>query len=125
GVHVLLVVDMAARLTADTRVRFAALTHDLGKGTTPRAEWPRHVGHEARGAALVERLCARLRIPNEYRELAVAVARHHLLCHRLPELRPGTVLELLEALDAFRRPERVELFGLACEADARGRAGLE
>jgi len=125
GVHVLLVVDMAARLAADTRVRFAALTHDLGKGTTPRAEWPRHVGHDVRGAALVEQLCARLRVPNEYRELAVAVARHHLLCHRLPELRPGTVLELLEALDAFRRPERVELFGLACEADARGRAGLE
>ncbi len=125
GVHTMLVVDQAARLSRDTRVRFAALTHDLGKGTTPRAEWPRHIGHEARGAQLVDKLCARLRVPNEYRELAVAVARHHLLCHRIFELRPGTVLELLEALDAWRRPERVEMFAVACEADARGRTGLE
>lgn len=125
GVHVMLVVDLAARLSSDARVRFAALTHDLGKGTTPREAWPRHVGHEARGAELVEQLCDRLRVPNEYRELAKVVARHHLVCHRLFELRPATVLELLEALDAFRRPERVALFAAACEADARGRTGLE
>jgi tRNA nucleotidyltransferase (CCA-adding enzyme) len=125
GVHVMLVVDQAARLSPDTRVRFAALTHDLGKGTTPREAWPRHVGHEARGARLVEELCARLRAPNEYRDLARAVAQHHLLCHRLFELRPATVFELLEALDAFRRPERVAQFATACEADARGRTGFE
>ena len=125
GVHVMLVVDMAARLSADTRVRFAALMHDVGKGTTPKDELPRHAGHEARGAAMIEKFCERLRAPNEYRDLAMPVARHHLLCHRLAELRPSTVLELLESLDAFRRPERVEMFVLACEADARGRTGLE
>ena len=125
GVHVMLVVDMAARLSADTRVRFAALMHDIGKGTTPKDELPRHAGHEARGAAMIEKFCERLRAPNEYRDLAMPVARHHLLCHRLFELRPSTVLDLLESLDAFRRPERVEMFVLACEADARGRTGLE
>ena len=125
GVHVMLVVDMAARLSADTRVRFAALMHDVGKGTTPKDELPRHAGHEARGAVMIEKFCERLRAPNEYRDLAMPVARHHLLCHRLAELRPSTVLELLESLDAFRRPERVEMFALACEADARGRTGLE
>lgn len=125
GVHTLLALDAAASLTRDPRVRFATLVHDLGKGTTPRDQWPRHVGHEARGAELVRKLCERLRVPNEYRELAIVVARHHLLCHRMFELRPGTVLELLEALDAFRRPERVDLFATACEADARGRTGLE
>lgn len=125
GVHVMLVVDQAARLSTDTRVRFAALVHDLGKGTTPPAEWPRHVGHEVRSVSLIEKLCERFRVPNEYRELAFLVARHHGLCHRLFELRPSTVLELLESLDAFRRPERVESFALACEADARGRTGLE
>lgn len=125
GVHIMLVVDMATRLSADSRVRFAALMHDVGKGTTPKAELPRHVGHEARGAALIENFCARLRVPNEFRDLAVLVARHHLLCHRLFELRPSTVLELLESLDGFRRPERVAMFSIACEADARGRTGLE
>lgn len=125
GVHVMLVIDQAARLTPDRRVRFAALTHDFGKGTTPPAEWPRHIGHEARSVALIEQFCVRLRVPNEYRELALLVARHHGLCHRLFELRPATVLDLLEALDGFRRPERVEQYAVACEADARGRTGLE
>ncbi|MFL6652907.1 MAG: multifunctional CCA addition/repair protein [Sulfurifustaceae bacterium] len=125
GVHVMMVVDQAARLSSDKRVRFAALVHDLGKGATPPAEWPRHIGHEARSVKLIEQLCARFRVPNDYRELAVLVARHHGLCHRLFELRPATVLDLLEALDAFRRPERVDEYATACEADARGRAGLE
>jgi tRNA nucleotidyltransferase (CCA-adding enzyme) len=125
GVHVMLVIDQAARLSPDTRVRFAALMHDVGKGTTPRAEWPRHVGHEARSVELIDKFCERLRVPNEHRDLALLVARHHGLCHRLAELRPSTVLELLEALDAFRRPERVELYAVTCEADARGRTGLE
>jgi tRNA nucleotidyltransferase (CCA-adding enzyme) len=106
-------------------VRFAALAHDLGKGMTPRAEWPKHIGHEERGAELVKTLCQRLRAPNEYRDLAMLTARYHFHCHRIGELRPGTVLETLEALDAFRKPERVELFALACEADFRGRPGYE
>jgi len=125
GVHVMLVVDAAAQLSTDPRVRFAALMHDVGNGTTPKEELPRHVGHEARGASMIGKFCERLRAPNEYRDLAVLVARHHLLCHRLFELRAGTVIDLLESLDAFRRPERVDLFTIACEADARGRTGLE
>jgi tRNA nucleotidyltransferase (CCA-adding enzyme) len=125
GIHTMMVLEAAARLTPDTTVRFAALTHDLGKGATPESEWPRHFGHEERGAELVDGLCARLRVPNDHRDLALLAARHHGECHRALELRPGTVLGLLEALDAFRRPGRFELFLLACEADFRGRPGYE
>jgi tRNA nucleotidyltransferase (CCA-adding enzyme) len=125
GVHVLLVLDQATRLSADARVRFAALTHDLGKGVTPPAEWPKHRGHEERSAELVAKLCQRLRAPNDYRDLAILVARYHGHCYTVAELRASTVLDTLEALDAFRRPERVELFVLACEADFRGRPGYE
>jgi tRNA nucleotidyltransferase (CCA-adding enzyme) len=125
GVHTLMVLEQAAKLSEDPVVRFAALTHDLGKGTTPPEEWPRHIAHEQRGVALVEALCDRLRIPNAHRELAVLVSRYHLEAHRVEELRTGTLLDLLERLDAFRRPERFEQFILACEADARGRKGLE
>jgi tRNA nucleotidyltransferase (CCA-adding enzyme) len=121
GVHTLQVLEVAAELSPDTTVRFAALVHDVGKGLTPRSEWPRHIGHEEAGANLIERLAARLKIPNEHRELAVMVARHHARVHRVGEQRPGTVLELLESTDAFRRGERFERFLLACEADARGR----
>jgi tRNA nucleotidyltransferase (CCA-adding enzyme) len=123
GVHTLMVLEQAARLSPDARVRFAALTHDLGKGDTPPAEWPKHHGHEERSAELVRALCQRLKAPNEYRELAVRVARYHANCHRVAELRATTLLDTLEALDAFRRPERVEQFVLACEADFRGRPG--
>jgi tRNA nucleotidyltransferase (CCA-adding enzyme) len=125
GLHTMMVLAQATRLSADTRVRFAALVHDLGKGETPPAEWPKHVGHEERGAALVTGLCRRLRIPNEYRELGVVVARYHLRCHKATDLRAGTLLDTFEALDAFRRPERFEQFLLACEADMRGRTGWE
>jgi tRNA nucleotidyltransferase (CCA-adding enzyme) len=125
GVHTLMVLEQAAKLSEDPVVRFAALTHDLGKGTTPPEEWPRHIAHEQRGVALVEALCDRLRIPTAHRELAVLVSRYHLEAHRVEELRTGTLLDLLEHLDAFRRPERFEQFILACEADARGRKGLE
>ncbi len=121
GVHTLQVLEVAAELSPDTTVRFAALVHDLGKGLTPRAEWPRHLGHEEAGARLIERMAERLRVPNEHRELAVMVARHHARAHRVAEQRPGTILELLELTDAFRRRERFERFLLACEADARGR----
>ena len=125
GVHTMMVLDQATRLSADPIVRFAALVHDLGKGTTPPDEWPRHVAHEQRSVPLIEKLCARLRIPNAFRELAVLVGRHHLIMHKADEVRPSTLLDLLEHLDAFRRPHRVEQFVLACESDARGRKGLE
>jgi tRNA nucleotidyltransferase (CCA-adding enzyme) len=120
-VHTMQVLEVAAELTRDTTVRFAALAHDVGKGLTPRQDWPSHIGHEESGARLIEQLAARLRLPTEHRELAVLVARHHARAHRVAEQRPGTVLELLELTDAFRRPERFERFLLACEADARGR----
>ncbi len=125
GVHTMMVLEQAARLSAEPRVRFAALTHDLGKGTTPREQWPRHPGHEARGAVLVERLCARLKAPRAYRDLAVVTARYHLRCHRILALRPATVLDTLLAVDALRRPQRFEELLMACEADWRGRAGYE
>jgi tRNA nucleotidyltransferase (CCA-adding enzyme) len=125
GVHTMMVLDQAARLTTDTRVRFAALVHDLGKGTTPREEWPRHIAHEHRGVELVNILCDRLRIPNDYRELAQIVTRYHGIYHRAEELRASTLQDTLEAVDAFRRPERFEQFLLACEADSRGRTGFE
>jgi tRNA nucleotidyltransferase (CCA-adding enzyme) len=125
GVHTMMVLAQAVRLSADAQVRFAALLHDLGKGTTPVSEWPRHVGHEERGVALVQDICRRLRVPNDFRDLAVLAARYHTHCHRAGELRDATLLETLEALDAFRRPERVEGFVRACEADFRGRTGYE
>lgn len=125
GLHTMMVLEQAAQLSPDPRVRFAALMHDLGKGTTPQEQWPRHIGHEARSVALVKDICQRFRIPNDYRDLAVLTARYHGDCHRAAELRPDTLLEKLEGLDALRRPERFEQFLLACEADARGRTGYE
>ncbi|HHQ41367.1 MAG TPA: multifunctional CCA addition/repair protein [Chromatiales bacterium] len=125
GVHTLLVLDQAAALSPEPVVRYAALLHDLGKGVTPREEWPRHHGHEARGAELARAVSERLRAPAEFRDLAVLTAAEHGRAHRALELRPATVLELLERADAFRRPERFERFLLACEADSRGRPGYE
>jgi tRNA nucleotidyltransferase (CCA-adding enzyme) len=125
GLHTLMVLDQAAQLSANPTVRFAALVHDLGKGTTPRADWPSHHGHEQRSVELIDNLCARLRVPTEYRDLAVIVARYHGNVHRAFELRPTTILEMLEKADAFRRPERFAQVLLACEADSRGRLGLE
>ena len=125
GVHVLMVLEQAARLSDDPQVRFAALLHDLGKGTTPPGEWPRHHGHEARSVELVNGLCARLKVPAAYRELALAVARDHGNAHRALELRAGTLLDIIERTDALRRPQRYAQFLLACEADHRGRTGFE
>lgn len=125
GVHTMLVLAQAARLSAEARVRFAALMHDVGKGTTPPAQWPRHLGHERRGVAMVSEFCQRWRVPNEHRDLALLVARYHLYCHRALELRARTLLKVFEALDLFRRPERLAPFLLACEADHRGRPGFE
>ncbi len=125
GVHTLMALAQAARLGADTVTRFAALVHDLGKGATSPAEWPRHLGHEQRGVDLVRVLCQRLRIPNMYRDLGILTARFHTHGHRALELRPKTLLNTLQGLDALRKPQRFEQFLIACEADARGRLGLE
>jgi len=125
GIHTLLVLEQACKLSKNPQVRFAALVHDLGKGTTPKKEWPRHIAHEARGADIVKKVCQRLRIPNEYRDLAERTARFHLHYHRALELKPATVVKTLEQLDAYRKPERFEKFLLASEADARGRTGYE
>lgn len=123
GRHLLLVMDQAARLSDDTRVRFAALVHDLGKGVTPAEILPSHRGHEKTGVRLVRGLCERLRVPREHARLGELVCREHLNCHRAFELRPSRIMRLLETADALRRPERFDQYLLACEADARGREG--
>jgi tRNA nucleotidyltransferase (CCA-adding enzyme) len=123
-VHLLMALRESARLSPKPEVRFAVLVHDLGKGTTPPSAWPKHVAHEERSVTLARALCQRLGVPNRFRDLGCAVARHHGLCHRAAELRPTTLLKLLEAVDALRRPARLEDFLAACEADARGRLGL-
>jgi tRNA nucleotidyltransferase (CCA-adding enzyme) len=125
GVHQLMALRAAVALGGGVPVRFAVLMHDLGKGTTPPDVLPSHHGHEGAGVALVEKLCARLRVPNQLRELAVITARFHTHVHRALELRADTVLRTLENCDALRRPERFADFLLACEADARGRLGFE
>jgi tRNA nucleotidyltransferase (CCA-adding enzyme) len=125
GVHVMLALAWAARNGASTAVRFAVLAHDLGKARTPRELWPKHHGHEELGVAVVEALADRLKVPGSYRELAILAAREHTLVHRALELRPETVLKLLQECDAFRRPERFGELLAACEADARGRTGFE
>ncbi len=125
GLHTLLTLQQACRLSRDPQVRFAALVHDLGKGNTPAAILPGHHGHEARGAKLIKPLCKRLRIPNAWRDLAVPTARYHLLCHRAFELRPKTLLKMVLGLDAVRHPQRFEQFLLVCKADVRGRTGME
>ena len=124
GVHTLMALQCAARLSDSAAVRFATLVHDLGKARTPREHWPSHRGHEEGSVALIQALAARLRVPNAFRDLGVIVARQHGLIHRALELRPATVLKLLEECDALRRPQRFADVLLACEADARGRGGL-
>ena len=125
GIHTMMVLQQAARLSDDARVRYAALTHDLGKGLTPEKEWPKHINHEENGVPLVIEMSERLKVPKDFRDLAVNVARYHLHFHRAHELRANTLLKLIQSLDGFRRPERFDLFLLACEADARGRPGYE
>jgi tRNA nucleotidyltransferase (CCA-adding enzyme) len=125
GVHLMMVLDMSARLQAALPVRFACLTHDLGKGTTPADVLPRHTGHEERSARLLRKVCDRLRIPSECRELADVVAREHGNIHRSTDFSAAALVRLLERCDAFRKPQRFEAILLACECDARGRGGLE
>lgn len=123
GVHLLLALDRAVELTPEPAIRFAVLVHDLGKALTPAEVLPRHIGHEHSGLPLVEALCARLRVPTDYRRLALLVTRLHLQCHKAPELRATALLRLFRDLDIYRRPDTLEPFLAACEADARGRGG--
>jgi tRNA nucleotidyltransferase (CCA-adding enzyme) len=121
----MLVIDMAAQLAAPLPARFAALVHDLGKGVTPADILPRHYGHEHKSVELLDAICIRLRVPADCRDVARLAARFHGDMHRVAELRPETMLRVLERCDALRRPERFDLVLLACEADYRGRLGWE
>ena len=125
GEHILLVLRQAAELQLPLAARWACLLHDLGKGRTPEQFWPKHHGHENTGLAAVKAVNQRSKAPRECQELALLTCQYHTHCHRALELKPGTLLKLFKAFDIYRRPERFELFLGACEADARGRAGLE
>lgn len=125
GDHVMLSIDVARQQFDTLIVTWAVLMHDLGKGVTPPAEWPRHINHEIRGVPLVEAVCKRFKVPRNFAALGKLVCEHHLRCHKLLDAQPNTILRLLEALDAFRRSERVGYFAQACEADAKGRQGRQ
>jgi tRNA nucleotidyltransferase (CCA-adding enzyme) len=125
GLHTLLSLQQAAKLTDDPVVRYATLVHDVGKGVTDKDKWPSHYAHETLGLPLQADISKRLHVPNEFSKIAALVCEHHTKLHRIKELRPATLLKLIEALDGFRRPERVQKFLLACEANAKGRTGLE
>ncbi|SHI22895.1 multifunctional CCA addition/repair protein [Ferrimonas marina] len=123
--HTLLALQTAAQQQADTAVRFAVLTHDLGKALTPKAQWPRHIGHEQAGLAPLKALCERLKVPNEHRELALAVCAQHLNVHRALELKPATLLKLFDRCDAWRKGERFAQLLTASRFDAIGRPGRQ
>ncbi|WP_114806307.1 multifunctional CCA addition/repair protein [Vibrio cholerae] len=125
GIHTLMVAKQAAQLSDSLPVRFAAQVHDLGKGVTPPSEWPSHKLHCHTGLNIIESLCERIRVPNEFRDLALAVCAQHSNIHRADELKPTTKLKVLGLLDVWRKPERLEQVLLCCEADHRGRLGLE
>ena len=125
GLHSLMVLQQSVILSNKASVRFAALMHDLGKGVTPEDEWPSHHGHEEKGVKIIKDMCQRLRIPNEYRDLAILTSRYHLHIHRALELKPETLFKTIAALDAIRKQDRFEDFLLACKADALGRKGYE
>jgi len=125
GVHTMMVLQQACLLSEDPLVRFAALTHDLGKGTTPKDILPHHYDHEERGVSLIKELCDRYKVPNQYRQLAEITSRYHTHVHRAFEIKPNTFLKVLNNTDAFRKPERFKQFILACVADSHGRSGYE
>ncbi|SVA66421.1 uncharacterized protein METZ01_LOCUS119275, partial [marine metagenome] len=125
GIHVMMALKIAAELSDKAEIRFAVLAHDLGKGTTPKKLLPGHRGHEERSLKVLASLCARLPVPKNYQALAEAVARYHGLAHKASSLRPNTLHKIIVAVDGIRRPGRFEDFLIACEADARGRKGLE
>lgn len=125
GIHTEMVIDMAAHLApGNSLVCWCALTHDLGKALTPIEMLPKHIGHEESGVEPIRQLCNRLKVPTEYQAMAILCCRLHLKLHMLSTLRPGTILKMIEQLDAFRKPARIEQFILVCEADKRGRLGL-
>ena len=125
GIHVMMVIDYAANQNFSLPIRFAALMHDLGKGTTPIEVLPRHIGHEIRSVDLLTEVAKRLRVPNDCKELAIIVAKFHGKLHQVNQMKPQTLLQFLIDLDAIRQPERFKDFLKACECDSRGRAGLE
>ncbi|HEJ9738953.1 TPA: multifunctional CCA addition/repair protein [Proteus mirabilis] len=125
GIHTMMVLAMASRLTDDIAVRFSALCHDLGKGVTPVENWPHHHGHGPAGVPLVEALCQRYRIPNQIRDLAKLAAKYHDHLHRIEKMRPSKIIRLFDAIDAWRKPERIDQLAIISEADARGRQGSE
>lgn len=125
GNHIERVLAQVSSLTKDVSTRFAALCHDVGKGITPQQYWPKHHGHEEKGYPVVQGLCDRLSVPKEVKAIAVLVARYHGLAYRIYELKSATILDILEHLDVFRRPERLQQFCVACLADVRGRPGYE
>ncbi len=125
GIHTLMVLEQAALLSDKTTVRFAALTHDLGKALTPPENWPSHHGHETLGINALKTLCRRLRVPNHYQKLALQVMQYHTHCHRAFELKPGTLCDTLSSIGAFKANNQLQDFLLACEADAKGRLGFE
>ena len=125
GIHTLMSLQQAARLSDSSPIRFSVLVHDLGKGITPDHILPSHSGHEARGLPLVKDVCDRLKVPNDHRQLAMVVTEFHLLCHKAFELKPETILKLLKAIGALKSSRRLEDFLTCCEADARGRTGFE
>ena len=125
GIHVMMVIDYAASQNFSLPVRFAALMHDLGKGTTPKELLPRHIGHEERSVQLLQAICKRLRVPNDCKALAQLVAKFHGKLHQTPNMKPSTMLSFLMELDAIRQPVRFKDFLKACEADSRGRTGFE
>ncbi len=125
GIHTLMVLEQAAQLSQDKRVRFAALVHDLGKALSPKEQLPKHHGHGQKGLPLIRALCERIRVPNDYRDLALLVSDQHQNVHKAFELRPETLVKLFDKADLWRKPERLEQLLLACEADIKGRTGLE
>ncbi len=125
GVHVMMALQQAVKLSPKPEVRFAVLCHDLGKGLTPKDDWPSHKMHEELGVKPIQEWCKQYRVPNEFRDLAIKVARYHLLAHRAVELRPETMAKLFQNLDAYRKPTILEDYLLACQADATGRLGME
>jgi tRNA nucleotidyltransferase (CCA-adding enzyme) len=125
GIHTMMSLEQAALLTPKPEVRFAALVHDLGKALSPKDNLPHHYGHETKGLSVLEALCNRLRVPNAFKSLALHVMQYHTHCHKVRELKPSTLVDLLSTLGAFKQPNQLPEFALACEADAKGRTGLE
>ena len=125
GIHSMMVLQQAVKLSEKTSVRFAALCHDLGKGLTPNQQWPSHKGHEKSGLPLVEKICKQLKVPNDYKQLALKVCEHHLHCHKAFELKASTLLRIFNQLDVWRKPQEFNDFLLACKSDFLGRKGFE